>query len=83
MFFKVKTIFALLASVQLGLTSPIATPEAQDDGNVLVSRAPSTFTHPGVLIDKAQLDFIKGKVAAGAQPWTDAYNSMLGSDLAS
>ena len=27
------------------------------------------FTHPGILVDKAQLDFVKAKVAAGAQPW--------------
>ncbi|THU98857.1 chondroitin AC/alginate lyase [Dendrothele bispora CBS 962.96] len=47
------------------------------------SRAPATFKHPGVLIDREQLDFIKGKVQSGAQPWTDAYNAMLSDPLAS
>ncbi|HEX7665288.1 MAG TPA: PA14 domain-containing protein, partial [Polyangiaceae bacterium] len=28
------------------------------------------FVHPGILNSKAQLDFVKAKIAAGAQPWT-------------
>jgi hypothetical protein len=28
------------------------------------------FKHPGILSSKAQLDFVKAKIAAGAQPWT-------------
>jgi hypothetical protein len=36
------------------------------------------FVHPGVLVSKAQLDFIKAKVAAKQQPWLNAYNQMLG-----
>lgn len=39
--------------------------------------ATSTFVHPGVLVNRAQLDFVKAKIAAGAQPWTGAYNTML------
>ncbi|KAI4120519.1 MAG: hypothetical protein LQ338_006963 [Usnochroma carphineum] len=46
-------------------------------------RAPATFVHPGVLVDKAQLDFVKAKVAAHANPWYDAYNAMLADPLAS
>ncbi|KAL8960835.1 MAG: hypothetical protein Q9193_002525 [Seirophora villosa] len=46
-------------------------------------RAPATFTHPGVLVNKAQLDFVKAKVAARANPWYDAYNAMLAHPLAS
>jgi hypothetical protein len=41
------------------------------------------FVHPGVLESKAQLDFVKGKVAAGAQPWAGAYSAMLASRYAS
>jgi len=33
------------------------------------------FHHPGVLINKAQLDFIKAKVAEGAEPWKSAYEA--------
>ena len=31
-----------------------------------------TFAHPGILLGAAQLDFVKAKIAAGAQPWTTA-----------
>eukprot|EP00029_Vermamoeba_vermiformis_P004535 TRINITY_DN1507_c0_g1_i2.p1 TRINITY_DN1507_c0_g1~~TRINITY_DN1507_c0_g1_i2.p1 ORF type:complete len:301 (-),score=67.53 TRINITY_DN1507_c0_g1_i2:866-1768(-) len=32
-------------------------------------RVSAGFVHPGVLINKAQIDFVKQKVAAGQQPW--------------
>ena len=51
--------------------------------NKLLPRAPATFTHPGVLLNRAQLDFIKSKVNARQQPWYDAYNAMLADTLAS
>jgi hypothetical protein len=41
--------------------------------------APPTFTHPGVLVSRPQLDFVRGRVNAGAQPWLAAYNQMAGS----
>lgn len=46
-------------------------------------RAPATFTHPGVLVNRAQLNFVKAKVAAQANPWYNAYNAMLADPLAS
>jgi alginate lyase len=45
--------------------------------------APATFTHPGVLVSRAQLDFVRTKVNTNAQPWRDAYNQMTGSQYAS
>jgi len=36
--------------------------------------APGAFRHPGVLINRAQLDFVKAKIQAGAEPWTSGYN---------
>ncbi len=45
--------------------------------------APATFTHPGVGVSRAQLDFIRAKVQAGAQPWTNAYNQAKNSNYAS
>jgi Alginate lyase len=41
------------------------------------------FTHPGVLVSQAQLDFVRGKVQAGAQPWADANKQMMASTYAS
>lgn len=35
------------------------------------------FTHPGVLLGQAQLDFVKGKLALGLNPWQDGYNKMI------
>nr|WP_296065916.1 alginate lyase family protein [uncultured Actinoplanes sp.] len=45
--------------------------------------APATFAHPGVLVSRGQLDFVKSKVNAGAQPWLNAYNQMIASRYAS
>ena len=82
MIFKLTTS-ALLATqlACFALTTPIV-PNVNELSN-LHSRAPSTFKHPGVLVDQAQLDFIKSKVAANAEPWKSAYNAMLSDPLAS
>ena len=45
--------------------------------------APAAFTHPGVLVSRPQLDFVKAKVNAGAQPWKAAYDQALASSYAS
>ncbi|MBE8522000.1 alginate lyase family protein [Amycolatopsis sp. H6(2020)] len=45
--------------------------------------APAAFTHPGVLVSRPQLDFVKAKVNAGAQPWKAAYGQALASAYAS
>jgi hypothetical protein len=48
-----------------------------------VPAAPATFTHPGVFVSRAQLDFVRTKVNAGAQPWKAAYDQMNASAYAS
>ncbi|NBE51960.1 alginate lyase family protein [Streptomyces boluensis] len=40
------------------------------------------FRHPGVLVDRAQLDLAKQRVAAGDEPWTGAYRAMARSRYA-
>ena len=40
------------------------------------AQAPSTWTHPGSLNSKAELDFVKAKIKAKAQPWTAAFNQL-------
>ncbi|WP_410656939.1 alginate lyase family protein [Amycolatopsis sp. lyj-112] len=45
--------------------------------------APATFTHPGVLVSRPQLDLVRAKVQAGAQPWKQAYDAMMSSSYAS
>lgn len=72
---------AAVASVvtsQIGPATAAPTPAAQ-----VTPMAPANFTHPGVLVSQAQLDFVRGKVNSGAQPWTAAYNQMMSSSYAS
>ena len=39
------------------------------------------FTHPGVLDQKGQLDFVKAKIAAGQEPWKSALAKAKGDNL--
>lgn len=83
MFFKASIlIFAASQFVSLTLCSPV-NPSPVEDSSSVQARAPSSFKHPGVVFDKAQLDFVKSKVGGGEQPWTDAYNKMLSSKYGS
>ena len=43
---------------------------------------PNAFLHPGVQVDKGQLDFVEAKLAAGAEPWTTALAAMKKSQFA-
>ncbi|MFE9860977.1 alginate lyase family protein [Streptomyces sp. NPDC005780] len=57
---------------------------APDQASAAVrAAAPAAFTHPGVLVSRPQLDFVRAKVQAGAQPWKSAYDQMMGSKYAS
>lgn len=83
MFFKTSIlIFAASQLASLAFGSPIDSSPVENS-SPLHARAPSSFQHPGVVFDKAQLDFVKSKVNGGQQPWTDAYNNMLSSQYAS
>ncbi|WP_437982985.1 discoidin domain-containing protein [Sorangium sp. So ce117] len=47
---------------------------------ISASAAPaSAFVHPGILVSKGQLDFVKTKIGGGAQPWTKEYQLARGS----
>ena len=50
-------LIALLATLLVPVTGPAS------------QAAPVTFVHPGVGVSRPQLDFIRAKVQAGAQPW--------------
>ena len=66
----------------LALSATLFTAATAVAGPAAVS-APTTFTHPGVLVSKAQLDFVRQEVNAGAEPWKSAYNQMMSSSYAS
>ncbi|MFD4689481.1 alginate lyase family protein [Streptomyces sp. NPDC058463] len=73
------TTAALAALITTALTAPAgAAPD-----RAATAAAPAAFTHPGVLVSRPQLDFVRAKVQAGAQPWKGAYDQMLASKYAS
>ena len=76
------------AAPEAGAAVGQGVPAALDAGSGAASDAapadvPTTFTHPGVHVSRPQLDFIRQQVQAGAQPWSNAYSSMMGSRYAS
>ncbi|MEL3947272.1 alginate lyase family protein [Streptomyces sp. LNU-CPARS28] len=73
---------ALLATAATAVAALAATLLAWP-GTDRADAAPATFAHPGVTVSKGQLDFTREKVNAGAQPWKDAYDQMMGSKYAS
>jgi hypothetical protein len=58
----------LLAS----LTAAKADDQALPPGS---QKSAAGFFHPGVLVNRAQLDFVKAKVAAGTEPWKSAFET--------
>ena len=43
--------------------------------------AEKPFTHPGILHSRAELDFVKAKVAEGQQPWASAWEELRSHDI--
>jgi hypothetical protein len=60
-----------------------STSDTLDTPLAVSATAPAHFRHPGVLFNGAQLDFVRAKVRAGAQPWKDAYDKLAQSEYAS
>ncbi|MFE6763541.1 alginate lyase family protein [Streptomyces sp. NPDC057689] len=75
---------AALAALTTGLfTAPASAGAPAARPAPEAAAAPAAFTHPGVLVSRPQLDFVRAKVQAGAQPWKSAYDQMMGSKYAS
>jgi Alginate lyase len=76
-----RRVFAALilgaAFVTASFAATNATPVALPAGTV---KSSAGFYHPGVLVNRAQLDFIKGKVAAGVEPWKSAFEAAKASE---
>ena len=66
-----------------GATRSAATGRATGGVTPTTTVAPARFTHPGVLVGRAQLDLVRSKVDAGEQPWKSAYDQMRTSQYAS
>ena len=53
-------------------------------GLVVAAVSPAqTFVHPGLLQTRQDLEFMKAKVAAGEQPWKQAWENLLGQSYSS
>ncbi|MGW2036142.1 MULTISPECIES: alginate lyase family protein [Streptomyces] len=73
-----RSALALTAAATLLTTGLLSWP-----GSQRAQAAPAAFAHPGVTVSRAQLDFARGKVLAGVQPWKSAYDQMMASKYAS
>jgi hypothetical protein len=67
-------VAAACAALLVGTLTSQASASPEAEAVVQAPLAPGTFTHPGVGVSRAQLDFVRAKVNAGAQPWTNAFN---------
>ncbi|POX40643.1 hypothetical protein C3486_12630 [Streptomyces sp. Ru73] len=74
---------ALAATLVTTLTTgPAAGAAAAPRAGHAGAAAPAAFTHPGVLVSRGQLDFVREKVNSGAEPWKSAYDRMKASKYA-
>jgi hypothetical protein len=64
------------------ITPPAATlSDATASNNSAVQFGNGGFVHPGILVNKQQLDFVKAKIENGDQPWRQAYETASGGSL--
>ncbi|WP_062204025.1 alginate lyase family protein [Streptomyces sp. NBRC 109706] len=84
-------VFALVSALLVGLlqvsTGNAAEADRAEAGSTATADdvhqfAPASFTHPGVLVSRPQLDFVRARVQAGEQPWANAFNQMMASPFA-
>ncbi|WP_069767477.1 alginate lyase family protein [Streptomyces sp. LUP30] len=68
---------AFLVTVTSLVVGALASPNASR-----AQAAPTAFVHPGVAVSRAQLDFVRDKVNAAAQPWKGAFDQLLASKYA-
>ena len=40
-------------------------------------KGPNSFVHPGVLHSRSELDFVKGKIESGEEPWSRAWQALV------
>jgi hypothetical protein len=69
-------VFALAGTGPTPTPAPTATPapRATVTPQPTATPNPSGFRHPGVLVNRGQLDFVKAKIQASAQPWKAAFD---------
>jgi len=53
-----------------------AIPAAISQAQPVLAQTPKLFVHPGMMQNRQDLQFMKQKVAAGAEPWKDAWDNL-------
>ena len=71
-----KYLLALLA-----VFTPAGGATAEDNSKTSIS--PKRFTHPGLLHNLEELEFVTEKIATDQQPWTSAWGQLKSSEVAS
>ncbi|SFE87264.1 Alginate lyase [Actinacidiphila alni] len=80
---------ALLATTAAAAVTALAVPGSAPAASpatapaAVSAAAPTSFVHPGVLVSRSQLDYVRAKVQAGAAPWAAANSQMMASSYAS
>ncbi|WP_443055358.1 alginate lyase family protein [Streptomyces sp. NBC_00704] len=67
----------LVTLTSLAVVGALASPDPSP-----AQAAPAIFAHPGVTVSRGQLDFVRAKVDASAQPWKGAFDQLLASKYA-
>ena len=67
---------SLLSCALLFLAIPSLTPSllAAPAGETVA--APEPFVHPGLLHSKSEIEFVRGRIRAGAEPWKTAWEAL-------
>jgi hypothetical protein len=74
---------SLFTSIQaFGLSCALALTAAGAPANSAPTISAAGFYHPGILLNRAQLDLIKQRVAQGVEPQKSAFTAMMASPLA-
>jgi hypothetical protein len=73
---RARIVLAVVSAFTLVLSGTASARPAGDAGVL-------AFTHPGILVTRAQLDNVKAKLAANAEPWKSAFAQMTASSFAS
>jgi hypothetical protein len=63
-----------------GNPTPIESSTTQPAATIPAKSA-AGFYHPGILVNRAQLQFIKSQIAAGKEPWKSAFDAARSSDI--
>lgn len=62
---------------------PPATSTTGPTGVAMPTAPPTVWQHPGAFVSKQQLDYVAKQVNGNQQPWSQAFGSMLASNLSS